>query len=145
MTTPTRNRELFYKIAEQIEKHPETYDQSTWGGVRACGTAHCVAGHVAVQCGYYPTKAGPHSETDWWGMVSKKPGLHYCGDEVDPSVEDVQDVAAKLLGLDPVEASILFGPNWRDDNYKDVPTALRAYGDGATIEHFDVNAELDDY
>lgn len=42
-----RNRELFDKIADQIEQHPETYDQNHY----RCGTAHCVAGHAVAISG----------------------------------------------------------------------------------------------
>lgn len=35
-------------VLAYIEEHPKEWRQSTWGRRTACGTAMCVAGHVAA-------------------------------------------------------------------------------------------------
>lgn len=37
------NSELFRKIADRIEKNPESYDQSSWSGKYGCG---CILWHA---------------------------------------------------------------------------------------------------
>lgn len=39
---------LLDRIIEQIEQHPETWDQATWERETECGTAYCVAGHAVA-------------------------------------------------------------------------------------------------
>jgi len=60
--TVTRNRELFYRIAELIEANPELYDQRSWGGSTPCGTAQCIAGHAAALAGWEPLRYHVGSE-----------------------------------------------------------------------------------
>jgi hypothetical protein len=42
------NVEVLLKVADRIEADPDSYSQQTWGVRSACGTAFCIAGHVAV-------------------------------------------------------------------------------------------------
>jgi hypothetical protein len=48
--TPTRNRDLFYAIAELVEQDPERHDQNVWERPvpEACGTIACVAGWACI-------------------------------------------------------------------------------------------------
>ena len=41
------NIELHNRIIQQIESHPETWDQTLWH----CGTTRCYGGWAAVLCG----------------------------------------------------------------------------------------------
>ena len=38
------NLDLMRAVREQITKHPETHDQTSWGERTECGTTHCIAG-----------------------------------------------------------------------------------------------------
>jgi hypothetical protein len=46
--TPTLNVPLAKAILRQITEHPETHEQSSWMGHKACGTTHCIAGWAAA-------------------------------------------------------------------------------------------------
>lgn len=43
------NEERFRQVLEQIENHPETWDQTDWHS--DCGTAHCFAGWAQILSG----------------------------------------------------------------------------------------------
>lgn len=51
------NAELAYKILDEIDAHPRSWDQSTWFGRRwwwRCGTTACFAGHACLLSGDTP-------------------------------------------------------------------------------------------
>jgi len=63
-----RNKKLFEKVAREIEKHPEEYEQNQW----ICGTHACIAGHALIQSkdfvqGLDLASIGPVS---YWGLRS---------------------------------------------------------------------------
>lgn len=159
----TRNRDLFYKIADRIERQPDDYDQAKWGEdnslvvatrldpsdpaihelvadtINECGTSHCIAGHAADLEGWVPSmyvnSVGIHGS--WDRVVA--PGH----DPIDRDGTSIFGVARDLLGLTDDEASILFSEYWMaegwepemsDDQYIPlVAKALRSFGDGASI------------
>jgi hypothetical protein len=47
MTTP--NAELAYKVLDQIDLHPELWDQASWS--KGCGTSYCFAGWALTLAG----------------------------------------------------------------------------------------------
>ena len=44
------NKENFAKVLQQIESHPETWEQTRWH----CGTKHCLAGWAQILSGKEP-------------------------------------------------------------------------------------------
>lgn len=46
------NAPLLRKVLEHITEHPDEWFQGMWAKRSACGTACCVAGHVAVMTGH---------------------------------------------------------------------------------------------
>lgn len=38
-----KSRKILKEVADKIEKHPKSYDQTNW-----CGTACCIAGHIVT-------------------------------------------------------------------------------------------------
>lgn len=130
-----RNTELFDKIADQIEREPQSYDQETWGreAKTPCGTAHCVAGWAAALEGYLPMMG-----TDWnFVMAPNDTGLTE-GTRIEAAL-DVEGVGAELLGLTEDEADALFHSDWEPGPNETVPEALRAIGDGEPVNDEHVN------
>ncbi len=90
------NTKLLRRILEQIESHPETWNQETWHSYgnwnpvteKSCGTAHCVAGWAEIICGEYDEKTGERSNR-----------LEIMGHEI---------VGSLLLGLSRTEGKYLF-------------------------------------
>ena len=114
----TRNTELFDRIAAQIEAHPELYDQGTFGERTECGTAHCIAGHAVVLSGGHRPRG-----RQLWNHVRIKRG----------PVMDIEECAAKLLGLGFFESLRLFRGSWIPPEGESVPDALRRIGRGGAI------------
>ena len=173
METPTRNKELFYKIADVIEKDDSLYDQAVWGGLvyqscaddplsiesaktqvkeRACGTAHCIAGHAAVLSGWTPyirvgynamTEADARVvEVNWEEMLPPNPT------DDTYAYRHPSEVGRDVLGLSIRESELLFSEYWRPvglkqsedfgeglskNNRSAVAQALRDLGDGDSI------------
>lgn len=129
--TVTRNRELFYRIAELIEANPELYNQRSWGRSTPCGTAQCIAGHAAALAGWEPLRYHVGSDVDWSRLYPR--GSSQSGKEAF-EWRHVDSVGRRELGLTYSEAWILFASGWHPKKpYKTVPEALRAFGDGARI------------
>lgn len=111
-----RNLELFCKIADQIEEHPETYSQHEW----ACGTHGCIAG---------------------WALVFSHFVLNLAELEryIAAGRAHVAATAATALGLryrddlETSEAALLFNGAWEPHEGLSVPDALRKIGEGAEI------------
>ena len=134
--TPKRNRDLFYRIADQIEKEPTSYDQGFWCVTQAeyieelrfevefgdatqekldraldvpaseCGTVACVAGWAC-----FLTSGSTMVPLDGWTRSARE-----------------------LLGLSSQEADLLFCDTWKPRPGLTVPEALRKLGDGASVE-----------
>lgn len=116
-----RNKELFDKIADQIEQYPESHHQGTWGS--RCGTKCCVAGWAARLSGARPAE-DPQDGVAWW----------FCyppGDDTKATMTPIY--AARVLGLTEDEADIMFASDWDPlEIYGlSVPEALREIGCGA--------------
>jgi hypothetical protein len=81
------NRELADRIIEQIETHPEQWDQGNWSTFSSeCGTVCCVAGWACELSGI---------QTIPWSGVTTLEGR-------------IKDTARHLLGLDVYQADSLF-------------------------------------
>lgn len=119
-----RNTELFDKIADAIEAEPKRYNQSVFGVDTACGTAHCVAGWVAVLEGCKPKRKKRSEHDDYWTNLVLPNG----------DWGDVEQFAQEKLGLTETDADNLFDGDWHPPTGSTVPAALRAIGRGADIE-----------
>ena len=121
----SRNEELFRKVADAIEREPESYDQGWFFRDLGCGTTACIAGwavalakhqgNLSAACRSYPDAVNE------WMLL-----------------EPESIPATALLGLTTDDASYLFGQGWRPHDGLSVPDALRKIGEGAAIE--DVSA-----
>ena len=125
-----RNKELFYRIADHIEMHPELYDQVVWREQVPCGTVHCVAG-TAVALEW--------SESAWRHDPDDDPELNPVMDfaVVDPATGHrvpVSRAAQRLLGLSEAEAEVLFFSSWEPSDGLTVPQALRLIGNGSLVD-----------
>jgi len=97
-----------------------------------CGTALCVAGHAAALSGWFPTifpRPNGREEVRW-SSVSETPNSYYLTHRNPDGVvvRDVSVLAQELLGLNEVEAEILF----RSTNVWTVQE-MRAFAAGADI------------
>lgn len=107
MTTP--NLPLLRQVREQIEKHPETWDQSLW--FSECGTAACVAGWAAALTGGRRADFGEKHLSS--SLLVAVPDDH----EYDVVVVKgqrlvfVDDRAQRLLGIDDKTGDELFNGN----------------------------------
>ncbi len=113
-----RNTELFNRIADRIEKDPDTYNQHEWG----CGTKFCVAGHVAVELGCKSSGVNSFGDPIWSLIIT--PSGHRMA---------THDFARERLGLDDDDAYELFDAGWLPRDGGSVPDALRAIGRGEEI------------
>lgn len=125
-----RNAELFFAVADAIEREPHRYDQGDWFDhweplsempPPACGTTACIAGW-AIACGRHSGSLKA-AATEWNEAVDQ---------------DYPEDEAAELLGLAPHDADRLFHSHWRPHDGLSVPDALRKVGEGAAVE--DVSA-----
>lgn len=121
--------DLFRAIADQIEAHPETYDQSVWGEVDDNDFSQLfdfltAAEHMAVgSCDTRGCTAG-------WAIA-----LNIQDPQVRISMSDrsITAMAADLLEIDSRTAMILFMEDWEPAAGMTVPEALRELANGATI------------
>jgi len=88
------NVPLLRKALEHITAHPEEWDQTQWAQQTSCGTACCVAGHVALMTGHEIDfgRVDVYSE-----MVTHTTTGRY-----------IEDVARYELGLTSDQSRILF-------------------------------------
>lgn len=84
MTAPTPNAELAYAVLDQIDAHPESWDQLTWD----CGTTACFAG--------WAVRLSGGSSVD---------GVHVSSGPVELENLRIEFAAYKALGIDEVGAS----------------------------------------
>lgn len=144
METPTRNKELFYKIADVIEKDDSVYDQAVWGGLvyqtcasdplsiesaktqvkeQACGTAHCIAGHAAVIAGWTPQIRVTYNavtEPDARVVeVNWEEMLPPNPTEETYMYRHPSEIGRDVLGLTIPESEILFSEYWRPMDWKE--------------------------
>lgn len=90
------NVELLRKNLEYVTAHRDQWDQSYWIQRTWCGTTACLAGTVVLNEGYRPVPE-TREQRDV-GLVTDSAG----------SVDWVDNVARKLLGLDESQAYVLF-------------------------------------
>jgi len=130
------NIELLDEVIDYIEEHPEEWSQNSWGsgqGVNpikqddgyfapgtACGTAFCVAGHVANM------KGGRQR----WGK-GLLGGLTFISVEVPSSGNflSVSTFAQLKLGLEREEADVLFDASNTLEQIKEIRDVLANHGD----------------
>lgn len=109
-TSPNPNFPLMRKVFEHIDAHPDQWEQQTYGiqtEFSGCGTAFCVAGHIA--------NFDPEVTLDWEHTSSGEVQLDYVINK-DGSRETVHEFATKALNLTDREAGLLFsGSNSRKD------------------------------
>ena len=91
------NLDLMRAVREQITKHPETHDQTSWGERTKCGTTHCIAGWACALNGDTIQWEPDESVGESASSVTTKDGQL-----------PIDDRARELLGLDDFEASDLF-------------------------------------
>lgn len=92
----TVNVELLRKVLEHITAHPEEWRQEEWATATKCGTAFCLAGHVALTVGHEINFDG--GQTIW-----DQPGVRST-DSV-AGGRRIADVAADALGIDAFAAA----------------------------------------
>lgn len=80
----TFNKELANRVLEQIEAHPETWDQSEWAcfSDNECGTSHCFAGWAVMLTDPYELNRDEQAirnrrEVDIQGQAMSALGLNY--------------------------------------------------------------------
>lgn len=95
----TVNIPLLRKVLDHVTAHPEEHNQSMWGVRTSCGTAYCIAGHALVMSG---VQLGWEDTADGYG---------YATVDVTKDGEQIHDAARRVLGLDDVQAYLLFDPN----------------------------------
>jgi hypothetical protein len=100
-----RSADLFRRVADRIERDPDSYDQATWVRIGECGTVACIGGHALLEAG----EAADRTSTGGWA--------------------ECHALAQTLLGLTDRE-SILFHARWRPAPGMTVPDALRRLADG---------------
>lgn len=95
---------LLRKVLEHITAHPEEHQQGWWGEKTSCGTAYCVAGHVAVMTGHEIQ----------WELDCDDVSAYRASRTQDG--RQIMDVAREALGLTLVQAQDLFaGDNSRSN------------------------------
>ena len=120
-----RNAELFNRLADHFEKHPDTWDQESWGHSNECGTHACIAGWTAIltygEAAFIPD---PFNDD---AMVMR---MRYHAPN--GRGETILEHAGRLLGLDDDNAARLFHSSWRPN--RPLPDALRALADGVPLD-----------
>lgn len=97
------NTELFIKVLAQIEKHPETWDQATFG--YGCGTPKCFAGWAVHLSGVELAASATMSVTAERLLGLPGPTYIDCVEQqhlfdADNTFDDLYRISADLLGLD---------------------------------------------
>lgn len=130
------------KSLEHIIHHPETWNQESWGrrvsatggDATACGTAYCLAGHVAVTVdGLYPVF---YAEGGFMDYVTASPPTTEFHDSATVAADQLLEVssyASARLGLDRDAADALFA----GDNSLRRLVELAWYYSGGCVDLFD--------
>src|SRR6478752_211362 len=106
MTAPTPNAELAYRVLDQVDADPASWDQSKWfyrplGA--SFGTAACFAGWTSLLSGDEPRWVHGYQMQTYAVVASGK-------------TRYIEARAAELLGIDENQADALFyGGNTRED------------------------------
>lgn len=126
---PKKNFELMHKVLDQIEAHPETWDQENWAKKLNCGTSYCFAGNALVI-------AYPNGHFKWekawdaaWGRDADEEGqVGYEFRRPHRSYEPVETAAQRILGLYDDEATSLFADINGLDHIKTIISEWEMYG-----------------
>lgn len=113
---PAPNAKLARKVLEQIEAHPERWDQEFWARQLSCGTSYCFAGHAV-------TLAKPDAEFDFPGEASNYNDAVYVEVPSDGR-RLIMEVAQEALGLTDYSATVLFAPSNTLEHLRDYVTQL---------------------
>lgn len=121
----TVNEAMFGRIADQIEQHPDQYNQQDWDKSE-CGTVCCIGGWALMLAATPDKLAAARADTEegtrsFLLYLSRRMGFHSIG-----------FAAEQILGLTTHEALALFNGEWEAKG-GDVPAALRAIGRGASV------------
>jgi hypothetical protein len=110
MTAP--NAELAWRVLDQIDAHPETWNQRDWASEGSCGTAYCFAGWAALLAGH---------EIAWLSAEVALDGTLIADYVVDASAPEgkqwVGDAAREALGIAD-SLSLFAGHNTREDLHR---------------------------
>ncbi len=103
MTDLKPNAELAYRVLDQIDQHPESWNQGEWYRKEACGTVACFAGW-AVEFNNYDIALSEEQPA-----LSGRPAHRY-GRFVHGIAgrRTFRDVAAEVLGITDLDADDLF-------------------------------------
>jgi hypothetical protein len=131
------NRDVLLQVADRIEQDPDSYNQNTWGRRTACGTAFCIAGHVAAAT--LPPEnlvwqRDPWQANSWFldevrDLQGRKRMVKYYA-------RDVLDMDTEIIDVDgdiEVYVGDLFDGDWEPVDGMTAPEALRAVADGASL------------
>lgn len=95
--------DLLRRALVHITEHPDEWDQGMWlpeGVGPKCGTACCIAGHIALMTGWSPIPIDPDSA--WFRTLVV---------ERDGAEGDVDEVAAEAIGVSDPDVDQLFRPS----------------------------------
>lgn len=113
------NRELMRRVADHIERHPESHSQIFWmakSNGHTCSYVDAVpATRTVIRCGAVCCIAG------WAVALTPKK------DRPKNQFGEIDYAAKKLLGLTDMGASVLFDSGWKPPEGVSVPDQLRAY------------------
>lgn len=111
VTAPTPNAELAYRVLDQIDADPKSWDQSEWYREEGCGTVACFAGW-AVKFGGYDI-ALSEEQPALFGIPAHRFGRYVHGVA---GRRSFPYVAAEILRIDIEQADDLFdGSNTREN------------------------------
>jgi hypothetical protein len=95
------NAELAYAVLDQIDAHPDQWEQGTWATRSKCGTAFCFAGWAVVLSGrtlIWDSRNRVHAEAEF-----------VLDDRTEAGQQWLADAAREALGID--DSTFLFAGN----------------------------------
>lgn len=104
MTALIPNAALAYAVLDHIDAHPERWRQSWWFTELDCGTAACFAGWACVLSGDRPRVDDADQEGEF-STVIRPDGI----------LDDVEQRAEELLGIQDDSANLFYSGNTRED------------------------------
>jgi len=115
---------LMNQVADQIEQHPEQYDQSVWFYPKgSCGTICCIAGWTVKI-----------AMPERWAEFEAN-GVDEWGEVVGRYDDYIRVKATELLGLEIGKSeTYLFSTGWKPANDMTVSEALRKFAGGEDIQ-----------
>ncbi len=123
----TVNVPLLRKVLDHITAHPEEHDQREYGVRTNCGTAYCLAGHVAVMQGHELRFRKAEYSGDGRARATHGAGAEIAVAAI-PGGGTVEQTARDALGLDRLQAYRLFH---EDNTLDELWTLAGEFTDGA--------------